>query len=88
MLRIALFLFVYGLTVTPVLTAQVENTAYFELGGSAIIPSANYERRLNEHWFGRVGPAVVVASTSEDTDTTVAIPLTASWVIARIFTTG
>jgi hypothetical protein len=79
MRQIALSLFTYALLAAPVLMAQ-ENAAYFELGGSAVIPSANYERRLNERWFGRVGLAVVVASTSEDTDTTVAIPLTASWV--------
>jgi hypothetical protein len=76
----ALLLFVYALTSTPVLMAQAQNAAYFELGGSAIIPTANYERRLSEHWFGRIGLALVVASSSDDTDTTVAIPLTASWV--------
>lgn len=59
---------------------EARNAVYFELGGSAIVPSVNYERRVNESWFGRIGASVVVGETSLGSDTTFVIPLTASWV--------
>jgi len=54
------------------------NAAYFELGGSAIVPSINYERRLNEHWFGRAGLSYVSSESSSRTDRTFIVPLTIS----------
>jgi hypothetical protein len=64
---------------------ETNNAAYFELGGSAIVPSFNYERRMTEQWFGRIGLTVVtgesVSSTGEsESDTTFIVPLTGSWV--------
>lgn len=58
------------------------NAAYFELGGSAVIPSLNYERRLSDRWHGRAGVSWVVGETEgeSDTDTTFVIPLTVSSV--------
>lgn len=56
------------------------NAVYFELGGSAIVPSINYEHRLNDRWYGRIGASVVTGESSGDTDTTFIIPLTASYV--------
>lgn len=59
---------------------EARNAAYFELGGSAVVPSVNYERRVNQSWFGRIGISVVTGETSEDTDTTFVLPITASYV--------
>ncbi|HEY0158070.1 MAG TPA: hypothetical protein VGF28_12360 [Thermoanaerobaculia bacterium] len=61
---------------------ETRNAAYFELGGSAIIPSVNYERRFSPEWFGRIGASVVTGSseTTDDTDTTIIVPVTASYV--------
>jgi hypothetical protein len=59
---------------------ETRNAVYFELGGSAIIPSFNYERRVNENWFGRIGASVIRGETETDSDTTFVVPLTASHV--------
>lgn len=56
------------------------NAAYFELGGSAVVPSINYERRLTDRWFGRIGASVVTGESENDTDTTFVFPITASSV--------
>ncbi|HEY0142425.1 MAG TPA: hypothetical protein VGF48_16120 [Thermoanaerobaculia bacterium] len=74
------------LAIAPVADAQdARNAVYFELGGSAIVPSFNYERRVSEAWFGRVGFSVITSETVEDsdTDTTIVIPITASWISHR-----
>jgi hypothetical protein len=72
------------IVLTPVASAQdaqdASNAVYFELGGSAIIPSFNYERRLSERWFGRAGASLIEGESEEDTDVTYVFPLTASWV--------
>ncbi|HUP66016.1 MAG TPA: hypothetical protein VM557_12140 [Thermoanaerobaculia bacterium] len=62
------------------LAQSARNAAYLELGGSAIGLSLNYERRFNERWAGRAGFSVVTGETSEDTETTLLFPLTASWL--------
>jgi hypothetical protein len=62
---------------------EARNAVHFELGGSAIVPSFNYERRLNATWFGRVGASVIVGETAEDSDTTFIVPLTVSHVSHR-----
>lgn len=59
---------------------NARNAAYLELGGSAVVPSVNYERRMTDAWYGRVGLSVVVGETETDSDTTWIVPLTASWV--------
>lgn len=61
---------------------DARNVAYGELGGSAIILSANYERRIAPQWFGRVGLSVVTGTSSgdDDTDVTLVVPLTASYL--------
>lgn len=64
---------------------ETNNAVYFELGGSAIVPSFNYERRLSERWFGRIGLSVVTGESESslgetDSDTTFIVPLTASWI--------
>lgn len=59
---------------------ETRNAAYFELGGSAIVPSVNYERRLTSAWFGRVGASIITSKTSDDTDTTFVLPITGSYV--------
>jgi hypothetical protein len=64
---------------SPSLTGA-RQAAYFELGGSAVVPSINYERRLRGDWHGRVGFSVVTGETSEDTETTFVVPLTVSSV--------
>lgn len=56
------------------------NAAYLEVGGSAIAPSINFERRFTEEWVGRAGLSWVTGETSEDTETTFIVPLTASHV--------
>lgn len=60
--------------------AQARNAVYGELGGSGIVPTVNYERRMTENWYGRAGLSLVVGYTEEDTDTSFVVPLTASWV--------
>ena len=70
------------LAVVPDSNAQeARNAVHFELGGSALVPSFNYERRLNAEWFGRVGFSYIVGETADgDSDTTFVVPLTASHV--------
>ena len=78
----ALLLLAFAIVVVPETAAQARNAAYFELGGSAIVPSVNYERRLSQNWFGRIGASVVTGESEgdSDSDTTFIIPLTGSWV--------
>lgn len=69
----------------PGAAQETNNAVYFELGGSAIVPSFNYERRLTEQWFGRIGLTVVTGETTTsigetESDTTFIVPLTGSWV--------
>jgi hypothetical protein len=83
MIRPALLLL--ALLLAPATLAQeARNAVHFELGGSAIVPSVNYERRLNTNWFGRAGLSVVTgqsdSATDGDTATTFIVPLTASYV--------
>ena len=59
---------------------QTRHAAYFELGGSAVLPSFNYERRLTDRWSGRLGVSFVEGETVEDTERTFIFPLTASWM--------
>jgi len=56
------------------------NAAYVELGGSAVVPSINYERRLNERWAGRIGVSWVIGESGGHTDRTLIVPLTVSWI--------
>lgn len=56
------------------------NAVYFELGGSGIVPTINYERNVRGQWFGRVGLSLVVGEGENDTDTTLVVPLTLSSV--------
>jgi hypothetical protein len=56
------------------------DAAYVEIGGSAVVPSVNYERRLNERWAGRIGLSFVTGESSGGRDTTVVVPLTVSWI--------
>lgn len=60
--------------------AASRHAVYLELGGSAVVPSINYERRFAGRWHGRAGFSVVTGETSEDSDTTFVIPLTLSSV--------
>ena len=78
--RLPLLLFLIVFSVVPEIRAQDRNAVYFELGGSAIIPSFNYERRVNPRWTARAGFSVAVGYTEEDTDTTFVFPLTVSWL--------
>lgn len=58
-----------------------KNSAYFEVGGNAILPSVNYERRFHENWAGRIGASFVSSSSSGgDSDSTLIVPLTVSWI--------
>ena len=61
---------------------EARNAAYVELGGSAIVLSANYERRFAPQWYGRIGLSVVTSESEStgDTDTTLVVPLTASYL--------
>lgn len=66
------------------LAQETRNAIYGEIAGSGVIPTFNYERRLNERWFGRVGLGVAIGYTENDngsdTDTSFTIPLTVSHV--------
>jgi hypothetical protein len=83
MMKTAFLLVVSTLAIVSTSSGQeARNAVHFELGGSAIVPSFNYERRLNANWFGRVGVSVIVGESAdeEDSDTTFVVPLTASYV--------
>ncbi|HEX2120710.1 MAG TPA: hypothetical protein VHL59_03625 [Thermoanaerobaculia bacterium] len=85
MTRTALVLLLALLALPREASAQTaRNAAYFELGGSAIIPSLNYERQFAANparlWYGRLGMSFVTSKTLEDTETTFVIPLTVSSV--------
>jgi hypothetical protein len=80
MRQILLLLAVIASVIAPAARAQSLNAAYGEIGGSGIIPTVNYERRLNERWFGRIGLGVAFSYTEEDSDAAFAIPLTVSSV--------
>ena len=65
----------------PASAQLARNAAFFELGGNAVVPSFNYERRVAEQWYARAGASVVTGESSNgDEDVTFVIPLTASWV--------
>ncbi|HEY2323268.1 MAG TPA: hypothetical protein VGJ82_10455 [Thermoanaerobaculia bacterium] len=64
----------------PAYSQQSRNAVYFELGGSAVVPSINYEHRLNENWYGRAGLSWVRSASDGTNATTYIVPLTASWV--------
>lgn len=71
------------LSVTPRSAAQnVRNVAYVEIGGTAIVPSINYERRVRERMRLRGGLSFVTGETEgeSETDTTFIVPLSASLV--------
>ena len=59
---------------------EARNAVYFELGGSAIFASLNYEHRLRGQWWGRGGASMIEGESSTDTDTTFIVPLTVSHV--------
>jgi hypothetical protein len=65
---------------TPLAAQMARNGAYLELGGSAIVPSINYERRFSEGWYGRVGFSRIVGESENDKDVTYVFPFTASRV--------
>lgn len=52
------------------------NGAYFEIGGSGIAPTFNYERRVSDLWYGRAGFSVITSESDTDSDTTLVVPLT------------
>ena len=56
------------------------HAAYVEIGGNAIVPSVNYERRLGERWHGRAGISFITGETSEDSESTFIFPFTVSSV--------
>ena len=82
MKRVMLALLLVTLAVAAAARAQAaKNAAFFELGGNAILPSVNYERRFTESWSGRIGASLVSSSTSGgDGDPTLIVPLTVSWI--------
>jgi hypothetical protein len=69
--RLALVLLLTTVAAASDLGAQTtRNAVYFEVFGSAIVPSFNYERRLGERWHGRAGISGIVEKTN--------VPLTVS----------
>jgi hypothetical protein len=79
--RLALVLLLTTVAAASELGAQTaRNAVYFELSGSAIVPSFNYERRLGERWHGRAGISGIDVETSHGTDTALIVPLTISSV--------
>ena len=72
---------VVGMIVPSLAHAQnARNAVYLELGGSAVVPSVNYERRISDTAYGRLGLSVVGGKTDTQSDTTWVVPLTGSWV--------
>lgn len=80
MKRTSLLLLVSLLAASEAQAQGPRNAAYFELGGSAVGASFNYERRLTDEWFGRAGLSWVTGDSGDDTDTTFLVPLTVSSV--------
>jgi hypothetical protein len=60
--------------------AAQRHAAYGEIGGSGVVPTANYERRFSPNWAGHIGLGFVAVSSSGDTDITLAIPLVGSYI--------
>lgn len=60
--------------------AQQKNAVYFEIGGSAVVASINYERRLGRQVFGRAGLMTVEGESDDDVDRTAVVPLSISWL--------
>ena len=74
-----LFVTLAALLVTSSSLAQeARNAAYFELGGSALVASVNYERRFTNGLAGRAGFLVASTEGESNTDTTFVFPLTLS----------
>jgi len=69
------------LVVPSAIAQEARNAVHFELGGNAVAPSINYERRLNERWYGRIGGSLIEGeSSSGDSARTFIVPLTVSTV--------
>lgn len=60
--------------------AHAQNAAYLEVGGSAIAPSINYERRFTESWAGRIGISAAIEDSDDERLSTLILPLTVSWI--------
>jgi hypothetical protein len=62
--------------------ARAQSSIYGELGGSAVVPSVNYDRHIGKsnRMLGRIGITAVVGSSQNDTQTTLVVPLTVSWI--------
>jgi hypothetical protein len=56
------------------------NAAYLEVGGSALVPSVNYERRFTESWAGRIGASAAISESDDERESTLILPLTVSWI--------
>lgn len=68
------------LLATEAAAQSARHAVHLELGGSAVVPSINYERRFGPNWFGRAGLSFVSSETTEDTEITFVVPLTVSHV--------
>lgn len=80
MKRASLLLLFSALAAFEVHAQAPRNGGYFELGGSVIGASFNYERRLGERWLGRAGLSWITGDSGDDSDTTFLVPLTVSSV--------
>lgn len=79
-----LFVALAALFITSsVLAQEARNGAYFELGGSGVLSSVNYERHFANGLAGRAGFFVVTGESENDSDTTFVLPLTLSKITNR-----
>lgn len=61
--------------------AQTREAAYAEVGGSGIIPTANYERYFTDTFAAHVGLGIVsVESDIGDEGWAVSVPMVGSWI--------
>jgi hypothetical protein len=69
------------LTFATAAFAQHNDAAYAEIGGSGIIPTANYERRFTPNFAAHIGLGIVTVSTdSGDDGSAVTVPVVASYL--------
>lgn len=60
--------------------ADVQQAVHFELFGSGILPTVNYERSLNENWIGRAGFSFMTTESESSNSVVVVLPITVSYV--------
>lgn len=65
---------------SSILSAQVHNAAYAEIGGNGGALTVNYERRLTTNLYGRIGLSTVSSSNDSGDSFAVIVPLMVNYL--------